>query len=148
MDFNIKKMIGRTVHVFASSISASTLPGDLSKSAGIRTLPSAGLGALLALMLTHQELSVVSVIGVILLIGIVKKTAIMMVDVAQELRHSQAASAQDAIRRACCACVPSLMTTGAALLGALPLAFSTGAGSELRAPVGSRWSAGCWCLKC
>jgi multidrug efflux pump len=102
----------------------------------LSTLPSAGLGALVALQMTHQELNVISVIGVILLIGIVKKNAIMMVDVAQELRQ-KGANAHDAIRQACLLRFrPIMMTTGAALLGALPLALDTGAGSELRAPVG------------
>ncbi|NML46713.1 MMPL family transporter [Ramlibacter sp. G-1-2-2] len=102
----------------------------------LSTLPSAGLGALVALWLMHQDLSVISVIGIILLIGIVKKNAIMMVDVAQELRH-HGSSAHEAIRQACLLRFrPIMMTTGAALLGALPLALSTGAGSELRSPVG------------
>jgi multidrug efflux pump len=102
----------------------------------LSTLPSAGLGALVALQMTHQELNVISVIGVILLIGIVKKNAIMTVDVAQELRQ-KGANAHDAIRQACLLRFrPIMMTTGAALLGALPLALDTGAGSELRAPVG------------
>jgi len=103
----------------------------------LSTLPSAGLGALLALLITRQDLSVISLIGVILLIGIVKKNAIMIVDVAQDLRHREGATPRDAIRRACVLRFrPIMMTTGAALLGALPLALSTGAGAELRSPVG------------
>jgi multidrug efflux pump len=102
----------------------------------LSTLPSAGLGALIALMLARQDLSVVSMIGIILLIGIVKKNAIMMVDVALE---SKAAGNDpiEAIRHACrLRFRPIMMTTFAALLGALPLALSRGAGSELRSPVG------------
>ncbi|MDB5954856.1 efflux RND transporter permease subunit, partial [Ramlibacter sp.] len=103
----------------------------------LSTLPSAGLGALLALILAKQDLSVISLIGVILLIGIVKKNGIMMVDVAQELRQREGVTAREAIRQACLLRFrPIMMTTGAALLGALPLALSSGAGSELRSPVG------------
>jgi len=103
----------------------------------LSTLPSAGFGALAALLITRQDLSVISLIGVILLIGIVKKNAIMMVDVAQDLKHREGATAADAIRRACLMRFrPIMMTTGAALLGALPLALSAGAGAELRSPVG------------
>ncbi len=103
----------------------------------LSTLPSAGLGALLALWLLHIDLSVISMIGIILLIGIVKKNAIMMVDVALELERHAGLSSRDAIERAChLRFRPIMMTTGAAILGALPLALGSGAGSELRVPVG------------
>ena len=103
----------------------------------LSTLPSAGLGALLALWLLHFDLSVISMIGIILLIGIVKKNAIMMVDVALELERNAGLASRDAIERACALRFrPIMMTTGAAILGALPLALGTGAGSELRVPVG------------
>ncbi|MDB5814213.1 MAG: acrB/AcrD/AcrF family protein [Rhodocyclales bacterium] len=103
----------------------------------LSTLPSAGLGALLALWLLHYELSVISMIGIILLIGIVKKNAIMMVDVALELERSVDTDPREAIHHACkLRFRPIMMTTAAAILGALPLALGTGAGSELRAPVG------------
>ena len=103
----------------------------------LSTLPSAGLGALLALRWMHYDLNVISMIGIILLIGIVKKNAIMMVDVALELERTQAMAPREAIYHACkLRFRPIMMTTGAAILGALPLALGTGAGSELRAPVG------------
>jgi multidrug efflux pump subunit AcrB len=100
-------------------------------------LPSAGLGALLALWLLHFELNVISMIGIILLVGIVKKNAIMMVDVALELERNGGFNSRDAIYNACkLRFRPIMMTTGAAILGAMPLALGTGAGSELRTPVG------------
>ena len=103
----------------------------------LSTLPSAGLGALLALWLLHYELNVISMIGIILLIGIVKKNAIMMVDVALDLERTVDTDPREAIHHACkLRFRPIMMTTGAALFGALPLALGTGAGSELRAPVG------------
>ena len=103
----------------------------------LSTLPSAGLGALLALWLFHYELNVISMIGIILLIGIVKKNAIMMVDVALELERTVDQDPREAIHHACkLRFRPIMMTTGAALFGALPLALGHGAGSELRAPVG------------
>jgi multidrug efflux pump len=102
----------------------------------LSTLPSAGIGALLALMLAGQDLGVIGIIGVILLIGIVKKNAIMMIDFAIEARRS-GASAEEAIVRACLLRFrPILMTTLAALLGAAPLIFGGGEGSELRFPLG------------
>jgi multidrug efflux pump subunit AcrB len=100
------------------------------------TLPSAGIGGLLALMLLRYDFSLIALIGIILLIGIVKKNGIMMVDVAitEEL---EGRSPEEAIHRACVLRFrPIMMTTMAALLGALPLAFGTGAGSELRRPLG------------
>jgi len=103
----------------------------------LSTLPSAGLGALLALFALQYELNVISLIGIILLIGIVKKNAIMMVDVALAAERAERISASEAIQHACrLRFRPIMMTTGAALFGALPLALGTGAGSELRAPVG------------
>ncbi len=103
----------------------------------LSTLPSAGVGALLALMLCHTEFTLISLIGVLLLIGIVKKNAIMMVDFALEAERSGHLSAPDAIFRACqLRFRPILMTTLAALLGALPLAIGFGEGSEMRRPLG------------
>ncbi|SAL18378.1 acriflavin resistance protein [Caballeronia cordobensis] len=103
----------------------------------LSTLPSAGIGALLALLLFKTEFSIIALIAVILLIGIVKKNAIMMVDFAIEATRHGASTPQDAIREACLLRFrPIMMTTAAALLGALPLAFGTGEGSEMRAPLG------------
>jgi multidrug efflux pump len=102
----------------------------------LSTLPSAGIGALLALMLAGDDLGVIGIIGVILLIGIVKKNAIMMIDFAIEARRA-GASAEEAIIRACLLRFrPILMTTLAALLGAAPLIFGGGEGAELRFPLG------------
>ncbi|HDR9094679.1 TPA: efflux RND transporter permease subunit, partial [Burkholderia vietnamiensis] len=103
----------------------------------LSTLPSAGVGALLALLLCKTEFSIIALIGVILLIGIVKKNAIMMVDFAiDQTRHAHKSSF-DAIHEACLLRFrPIMMTTMAALLGALPLAFGHGDGAELRAPLG------------
>jgi multidrug efflux pump len=102
----------------------------------LSTLPSAGVGALLALLLFHSEFSIIALIGVILLIGIVKKNAIMMVDFAIEASR-QGMSSYDAIHRACVLRFrPIMMTTCAAMLGALPLAFGNGEGAELRSPLG------------
>jgi multidrug efflux pump len=102
----------------------------------LSTLPSAGVGALLALLLFQTEFSIIALIGVILLIGIVKKNAIMMVDFAIEASR-QGLNSRDAIHQACLLRFrPIMMTTCAALLGALPLAFGTGEGAELRAPLG------------
>jgi len=103
----------------------------------LSTLPSAGLGALLALQLARQELGVVGIIGIVLLIGIVKKNAIMMIDFALEAERVQGLSAREAIHQACLLRFrPILMTTMAALLGALPLMLGGGAGHELRHPLG------------
>ena len=102
----------------------------------LSTLPSAGVGALLALLLFQTEFSIIALIGVILLIGIVKKNAIMMIDFAIEASR-QGLSSYDAIHQACLLRFrPIMMTTFAALLGALPLAFGNGDGAELRAPLG------------
>jgi len=103
----------------------------------LSTLPSAGLGALLALLITGRELNVMGLIGIILLIGIVKKNAIMMIDFALDAERRQGKSPQDAIFEACMLRFrPIMMTTMAALLGGLPLAVGTGVGSELRQPLG------------
>ena len=103
----------------------------------LSTLPSAGVGALLALLLFKTELSVIALIGIVLLIGIVKKNAIMMIDFALEAEREQGRSPGDAIYQACLLRFrPIMMTTMAALLGALPLAVGTGVGSELRRPLG------------
>ena len=103
----------------------------------LSTLPSAGVGALLALMLCGMELNVIALIGIILLIGIVKKNAIMMIDFALEAERKHGKSAADAIYEACLLRFrPIMMTTMAALLGGLPLAIGSGTGSELRRPLG------------
>ena len=103
----------------------------------LSTLPSAGVGALLALLLSRTDLGVISVIGIILLIGIVKKNAIMMIDFALDAERREGKSPRDAIYQACLLRFrPIMMTTMAALLGALPLALGTGVGSELRHPLG------------
>jgi hydrophobe/amphiphile efflux-1 (HAE1) family protein len=103
----------------------------------ISTLPSAGVGALVALMLFGVDLSVIAIIGLLLLIGIVKKNAILLIDFAIEAERNEGASPEDAIVRACSLRFrPILMTTFAALFGALPLAFGRGLGSELRQPLG------------
>jgi multidrug efflux pump len=103
----------------------------------ISTLPSASVGAMLALMLFKQDLNVISIIGIVLLIGIVKKNAIMMIDFALQAEREGGKNTEDAIFEACMLRFrPILMTTMAALFGALPLAFGTGTGSELRRPLG------------
>jgi len=103
----------------------------------LSTLPSAGLGAFLALIVCHQDLSIVAIIGLVLLIGIVKKNGIMMVDFALDAERNQGKSASDAIYEACLLRFrPILMTTMAALLAGIPLALGTGFGSELRRPLG------------
>jgi multidrug efflux pump len=103
----------------------------------LSTLPSAGVGALLALILTHTDLTVISLIGIILLIGIVKKNAIMMIDVALESERSRGIGPRDAIYHACVLRFrPIMMTTMCALLGGLPLALGNATGSELRKPLG------------
>jgi multidrug efflux pump len=103
----------------------------------LSTLPSAGIGALLALMLCGIDLSLVALVGIVLLMGIVKKNAIMMVDFAIDAERTRGASSMEAIREACLLRFrPIMMTTMAALLGALPLVLERGAGSELRSPLG------------
>jgi multidrug efflux pump len=103
----------------------------------LSTLPSAGVGALLALLLTHNELNVIGTIGIILLIGLVKKNAIMMIDVALDVERTQGKKPAEAIYDACLLRFrPIMMTTMAALLGGLPLALGSGVGSELHRPLG------------
>ena len=103
----------------------------------LSTLPSAGVGALLALSITKNDFSVIALIGIVLLIGIVKKNGIMMVDFALDAERHQGLQPVDAIYQACLLRFrPIMMTTLAALLGGLPLALGTGMGSELRRPLG------------
>ena len=103
----------------------------------LSTLPSAGVGALLALMLARNDLDIIAIIGIILLIGIVKKNAIMMIDFALDAERKEGKSPRDAIFQACLLRFrPIMMTTMAALLAALPLMLGTGVGSELRHPLG------------
>jgi multidrug efflux pump subunit AcrB len=103
----------------------------------LSTLPSAGVGALLALLLTHTELSVIALIGIILLIGIVKKNAIMMIDFALEVERRDHKTPKQAVFEASLLRFrPIMMTTMAALLGGVPLAVGMGMGSELRRPLG------------
>jgi multidrug efflux pump len=103
----------------------------------LSTLPSAGIGALLALMITGNDLNIVSIIGIILLIGIVKKNAIMMIDFALEAELHEGKTAREAIYQAALLRFrPIMMTTVAAMFGALPLMIGSGTGSELRHPLG------------
>jgi multidrug efflux pump subunit AcrB len=103
----------------------------------LSTLPSAGVGALLALSLGHMDLSVIGIIGIILLIGIVKKNGIMLVDFAISAERDRHMAPHDAIREACLLRFrPILMTTAAAMLAGIPLAIGSGAGSEMRQPLG------------
>ena len=103
----------------------------------LSTLPSAGVGAMLALIVTGTEFSIIALIGVILLIGIVKKNAIMMIDFALDAERSHGLSSREAIYQACLLRFrPIMMTTMAAMLGALPLAIGFGDGAELRRPLG------------
>ncbi len=103
----------------------------------LSTLPSAGVGAIAALILFHEDLDIIALIGIILLIGIVKKNAIMMIDFALEAERKEGKTPQEAIYQACLLRFrPIMMTTMAALLGAVPLAFGSGVGSELRKPLG------------
>jgi multidrug efflux pump len=103
----------------------------------LSTLPSAGLGALLALMAARMDLGIIAVIGIVLLIGIVKKNAIMMIDFALDAEREQGLPPREAIYQACLLRFrPILMTTLSALLGALPLMLGNGVGSELRQPLG------------
>jgi multidrug efflux pump len=103
----------------------------------ISTLPSAGVGAVLALMAFNVDLSIIAMIGVLLLIGIVKKNAIILIDFAIDARRNRHLSAEAAIREACdLRFRPILMTTMVALLGALPLAIGSGEGAEMRKPLG------------
>jgi len=103
----------------------------------LSTLPSAGIGALLALMIAGAGLDVIGIIGIVLLIGIVKKNAIMMIDFALDAQRNEGKNAREAIYQACLLRLrPILMTTMAAMFGGLPLMLGTGVGSELRHPLG------------
>jgi multidrug efflux pump len=103
----------------------------------ISTLPSAGIGALVAMILFKSDLDIIGMIGIILLIGIVKKNAIMMIDFALAAERNEGLSARDAIYQACLLRFrPIMMTTMCALLGAVPMAIGLGAGAELRKPLG------------
>ena len=103
----------------------------------LSTLPSAGVGAILAMIITRNDLTVVALIGIILLIGIVKKNAIMMIDFALDAERKEGKPPEEAIYQASLLRFrPIMMTTMAALLGAVPLAFGRGTGSELRHPLG------------
>ena len=103
----------------------------------LSSLPSAGMGALLARVLFKQDLDIITLIGIILLIGIVQKNAIMMIDFALEMERTEGKPPHEAIYQACLLRFrPIMMTTMAALLGAVPLAFGSGVGSELRQPLG------------
>jgi multidrug efflux pump len=103
----------------------------------LSTLPSAGIGALVALLVFGVDLSIIALVGLLLLIGIVKKNAILLIDFAIHTERSEGLSPEESIRRACSLRFrPILMTTCAALFGALPLAFGSGLGSELRKPLG------------
>jgi multidrug efflux pump len=103
----------------------------------LSTLPSAGVGAILALLLTGHDLNVIGLIGIILLIGLVKKNAILMIDFAVDAERREGRPPLEAIRQACLLRFrPIMMTTMAALLGGLPLALGTGTGAELRRPLG------------
>ena len=141
-----RKLIGirfrRTLLIAAALISVYLVLGILYESyvhpvTILSTLPSAGVGALLALLLTQTELTVIAIIGIILLIGIVKKNAILMIDFALAAERGEGKSSRDAIYEACLLRFrPILMTTMAAMLGAVPLALGTGMGSEFRRPLG------------
>ena len=103
----------------------------------LSTLPSAGVGALLALLIFREELSIIALIGIILLIGIVKKNAIMMIDFALDAERTHGMSPEDSIYQACLLRFrPIMMTTAAALFGGIPIAIGGGVGSELRRPLG------------
>jgi HAE1 family hydrophobic/amphiphilic exporter-1 len=103
----------------------------------ISTLPSAGVGALLLLMAAHYDLSVIAIVGIILLIGIVKKNGIMLVDFALHAEQNEGLSTEESIYQACIKRFrPILMTTLAAMLGAVPMMLGTGVGSEIRQPLG------------
>lgn len=135
-------LAGELVLVFAALIVIYIILGVLYESfihpiTILSTLPSAGLGALLLLIVVHMDLSVIAIIGIILLIGIVKKNGIMLVDFALEVERSEGLTSEQSIYQACVLRFrPILMTTMAALLGGVPLMLGTGTGSELRQPLG------------
>jgi multidrug efflux pump len=138
----LKSLANEPVLILAALITVYIVLGVLYESfihpiTILSTLPSAGVGAILALLLFGMEFSVISLIGIILLIGIVQKNAIMMIDFALEAERKEGKTPLDAIYEACLLRFrPIMMTTMAALLGALPLALGTGVGSELRRPLG------------
>ena len=135
-------LAGEPLLILAALVTVYIVLGVLSESyihpiTILSTLPSAGVGAILALMICGQDLSVIALIGIILLIGIVKKNAIMMIDFALEAERKEGKSPEDAIYQACLLRFrPIMMTTMAALLGGLPLALGSGTGAELRRPLG------------
>ncbi len=137
-----KSLAGELTLIFTALIAVYIVLGILYESyihpiTIISTLPSAGVGALLALLIFKTELTVIAVIGIILLIGIVKKNAILMIDFALDTERRGSKSSRDAIYESCLLRFrPIIMTTMAAMLGALPLAFGAGAGAELRRPLG------------
>jgi multidrug efflux pump len=137
-----KSLAGEPWLIFAAAVAIYIVLGVLYESfihplTILSTLPSAGVGALLALILCRQDLSIVALIGVVLLMGIVKKNAIMMIDFALEAERTEGLSPRDSIVKACLLRFrPIMMTTLAALLGSAPLAFESGTGSELRFPLG------------
>ncbi len=132
----------RTVLILAAIVTVYIVLGVLYESyihpiTILSTLPSAGVGAIAALILFKEDLDVIALIGIILLIGIVKKNAIMMIDFALEAERNEGKTPEEAIYQACLLRFrPIMMTTMAALLGAVPLAFGSGVGSELRKPLG------------
>jgi multidrug efflux pump len=138
----VSSLQNETLLIFAAVVTVYIVLGVLYESfvhpiTILSTLPSAGVGALLALMLAGEPLDVISLIGMILLIGIVKKNAIMMIDFALEAQRHQGSQPAEAIYTAALLRFrPIMMTTMAAMLGALPLAFGTGDGAELRQPLG------------
>src|SRR3546814_335445 len=120
------------ISYWSSDVCSSDLPITI-----LSTLPSAGIGALLALLMLGEEFSLIALIGVFLLIGIVKKNAIMMVDFALLAERRDGLSSREAIYQACLVRFrPIMMTTVSALFGALPLVLATGAGVEMRRPLG------------
>jgi multidrug efflux pump len=135
-------LANETVLIFAALVTVYIVLGVLYESyihplTILSTLPSAGVGALLALMLCHEDFSVIALIGIILLIGIVEKNAIMMIDFALEAERKEGKEPLDAIYQACLLRFrPIIMTTLAAMLGGVPLALGTGTGAELRRPLG------------
>ena len=137
-----KSLAGQPWLILAAAITIYIVLGVLYESfihplTILSTLPSAGVGALLALMLFGYDLSVIALIGIVLLMGIVKKNAIMMIDFALDAEREQGLSPRDAIVQASLLRFrPIMMTTLAALFGAIPLAFESGTGSELRNPLG------------
>jgi len=135
-------LANETVLIFAALVTVYIVLGVLYESyihplTILSTLPSAGVGALLALMICHEDFSVIALIGIILLIGIVEKNAIMMIDFALEAERKEGKEPLEAIYQACLLRFrPIIMTTLAAMLGGVPLALGTGTGAELRRPLG------------